>query len=137
MFDHEQISSILIEMLNTIDYISLAMDHDLSSHHFTTMTVNHQSQSTLWYMAIMEIGRLFPGRSQRLFFIRVFFHRSSIYRIENSLPTKEWELFINDMKMLQQYLSLHNRILESNDTLTNVIIISFITAWNSVRRNIN
>jgi hypothetical protein len=95
------------------------------------------SQSTLWYMAIMEIGRVLPDRSQRLFFIRVFFHRSSIYRLENSLPTKEWELFINDMKMLQQYFSLNNRILESNDTLTNVIIDSFINAWNSLRRSIN
>ena len=100
------------------------MDDDLSSQNIMSIiVVNHQSRQTLWYMAIMEIGRHLPDRSQRSFFIRVFFHRSSIYRLENALPTKEWELFINDMKILHQYLTLHNRVLESIDTLTNVIII--------------
>jgi hypothetical protein len=99
------------------------------------MHQEHQTQSLLWFTAIIEIGRLLPERNQRLFFIRVFPHRITIYEIENLLPTKEWESFINDLKRLQHFFIDTNRILAMNDILMTEIKTSFIIAWNSPRRS--
>lgn len=101
----------------------------------TQMITTSTLLQSLWRNSIIDLSGRLVRFVHRATFLILFYRIESIDNIENKLPTRQWELFHNEMKKMRQHLSESNTQLQANDPIKETILSYYIIAWNTHYRS--